>query len=56
MNSISGLLGIAVGRIAAARRRRGIELATRHLSNIDLKDIGLRRDWRGHLEPHPADY
>ena len=56
MNRTSGLLGIAVGRIAAARRRRHIELATRDLSDRDLSDIGFRRDWRGHLVPNPADY
>jgi hypothetical protein len=56
MNNVSGILGIAVGRIAAARRRRDLEHATQGLSDHELRDIGLRRDSRGRLEPSPPGY
>ena len=50
MNRISGMLGMAVGRIAEARRWRNLQKATQALSDHELKDIGLRRNRGGHLE------
>ena len=56
MNRVSALLGIAVGRMAQARRQRRLEFATHDLSDHDLMDIGFKRNMRGHLVRLPPDY
>jgi uncharacterized protein YjiS (DUF1127 family) len=47
MNRISEYWTLAVGRAAEARSHRRLVKATQDLSNRDLADIGLRRDWQG---------
>lgn len=48
MNLISEYWTLAVGH-AAARSHRRLVKATQDLSNRDLADIGLKRDWLGRV-------